>query len=765
MNKKIIYILILAIFFAACSNTKYLHDGEKLYTGAVVKIEKNKSLSSYEKKSIKEEMNALLLPKPNASFLGLRIKLFIYNKTQTTKTKGIQHWLNNKFGEPPVLLSSVDVNKNSEILQNRLQNEGYFNANIVSDTIQKKKTGSAIYTIQTGDSYTIDSVIFPRPGNDSLLSAIARTSRRTLLKKGNKYNLDIIKNERTRIDARLKNQGFYYFSPDDILMRVDSSKGNHQVAMYVTLKNTTPEKATKVYHINNIYVYPRYSLRDTSKNLEDAKFYKWYYVVDSSKSIRPIAFENTVQLHPGDVYSRIKHNNSLNRFVNLGPYKFVKNTFQEVNKDSAKLDAYYFLTPYKTKSLQLDVLGRTTSANYAGSQVNINWRNRNAFKGAEALSVTLFGSTDVQFGGQNNGYNVYQAGIQTSISWPRFISPFKFKADNAYIPHTNLTLGYSFNKRIKLYTLNSFTGSFGYQWRENAERTHELNLLNITYVDAANVSQLYKDSIASSDNPTLAHVIDKQFTFGPSYSYTVTNTAKSYKRNTYYFNGKVDLSANIYGIVSGANIDQGNIKKLFGQPFDQFVKLQTEYRYYHKIGPKSSLAGRVFLGVGLPYGNSTILPYSDQFFIGGSNSLRGFRARALGPGIYYAGDPNENGNFYPDESGDIKMEANLEYRPHLFSIVQGALFADAGNIWLYHSNPDQPGAQFSSHFIHQLAADMGAGLRIDATVLVLRIDLGMPIRKPWLPEGQRWVFNQIDFGSSQWRKSNLILNIAIGYPF
>jgi outer membrane protein assembly factor BamA len=371
----------------------------------------------------------------------------------------------------------------------------------------------------------------------------------------------------------------------------------------------------------------------------------------------------------------------------------------------------------------------------------------------------------VQFGGQNNGYNVYQAGIQTSISWPRFISPFKFKADNAYIPHTNLTLGYSFNKRIKLYTLNSFTGSFGYQWRENAERTHELNLLNITYVDAANVSQLYKDSIASSDNPTLAHVIDKQFTFGPSYSYTVTNTAKSYKRNTYYFNGKVDLSANIYGIVSGANIDQGNIKKLFGQPFDQFVKLQTEYRYYHKIGPKSSLAGRVFLGVGLPYGNSTILPYSDQFFIGGSNSLRGFRARALGPGIYYAGDPNENGNFYPDESGDIKMEANLEYRPHLFSIVQGALFADAGNIWLYHSNPDQPGAQFSSHFIHQLAADMGAGLRIDATVLVLRIDLGMPIRKPWLPEGQRWVFNQIDFGSSQWRKSNLILNIAIGYPF
>jgi outer membrane protein assembly factor BamA len=212
-------------------------------------------------------------------------------------------------------------------------------------------------------------------------------------------------------------------------------------------------------------------------------------------------------------------------------------------------------------------------------------------------------------------------------------------------------------------------------------------------------------------------------------------------------------------------VKAGKTKELFGQPFDQYAKFENEFRYYHKVSRKSTLAAKLFAGVGVPYGNSKVLPYSKQFFIGGSNSLRGFRARSLGPGTYNVADAYANSDFFPDESGDIKLEASLEYRPHLFSIVDGALFTDAGNIWLFHSNVGQPGGEFTGQFINQLAADVGAGLRIDATVLVLRLDLGMPIRKPWLPKGDRWVFDEIDFGSSTWRRDNLILNIAIGYPF
>ncbi|MEO6499472.1 MAG: BamA/TamA family outer membrane protein, partial [Mucilaginibacter sp.] len=577
---------------------------------------------------------------------------------------------------------------------------------------------------------------------------------------------DVFKTERLRIDARLKEKGFYYFSPEDIIMRVDSTIAGHQVDMFVTVKPETAERDRQIYTINNLYVYPSYSLTDTSLHLDKAVPYRWYNVVENrkKKTIRPFAFKNTVLLHPGDVYNRTAHNNSLNRFVNLGPYKFVKNRFDPVDTDSSKLDVFYFLTPFPRKSLQVEVLGRTNSANFTGTQVNLNWKNRNAFKGAELLTVTAFGSTDVQISGQNGGFNVYQLGGQMRLTWPRFIAPFNIKSDNAYIPHTNLTLGYTLINRTKLYTLNSFNGSFGYEWKQNLRKTHELNLINITYVNPVNVTQLYQDSIDNSHNPALQHVIDKQFTIGPSYSFTYTNTAEDYRTNTMYYNARIGLSGNLYGLVTGADTLAGKVRKIFGTPFNQYVKLENDFRFYHKTGPNSTIASRLLVGVGLPYGNSTVMPYSQQFSIGGSNSLRGFRARSIGPGAYYAGNTTATDGFLPDQAGDVRIEANLEYRPKLFSIVRGALFVDAGNIWLMRGN-GLPGVTFGKKFLGQIAADAGVGLRFDVTVLVLRADLAFPIRKPWMPEGQRWVFDKIDFGSAGWRDENLVFNIAIGYPF
>jgi len=751
MIKHFRYILILTVLLNACSNTKYLASGQKLYTGGEVKIQ-DKDIKKSDAKALSEELQPLLRPKPNGAILGLRVKLWIYNKTRTKKTKGLAHWLNTKFGEPPVLVSSVNLENNSNILQNRLQNEGYFQAQVIGDTIGKKKTAKAVYTAQPGPAYKIRKVIFP-PGTESIDTAVTGTAAQTLLKPGNNYNLDVIKNERIRIDAKLKEEGFYFFAPENLIMRVDSTIAGHQVDIFVAIKRDISERAQEIYTINNIYVYPSYSLRDTSLNLDKAQKYRWYNIVEKRKTVNSYIFANTVLLHPGEVYNRTDHNNSLNRFVNLGPYKFVKNRFEDVT-DSSKLDVYYFLTPYKKKSLQLELLGRTTSANYTGTQININWLNRNAFKGGEALKVTLFGSTDVQLGGDNSGFNVYQAGIQTTLSWPRFISPIYPKADNAYIPHTNFTLGYTLVDRQKLYRLNSFNASFGYQWKESVHRSHELNIFNFNFVNPQSVSQLYIDSIKNSPNPALKHVIDKQFIFGPSYSYTFTNTTEDYRTNTFYYNGKISLSNNLYGIIAGADTLNGKVKQIFGAVFNQFVKLENEIRYFHKTGPNSTFASRLIVGIGLPYGNSTQLPYSQQFFIGGPNSLRGFQARSLGPGSY---DPRIEGGtngFLADESGDIKIEANVEYRPKLFSIVRGALFVDAGNIWLLHTG-GRPGAAFGKNFVNNLAVDAGFGLRFDLSVLVLRTDMGYPLRTPYLPEGQRWGFNS----------RYAVFNLAIGYPF
>jgi len=703
---------------------------------------------------VKYELSILVRPKTNGKILGMRVKLWIYFKTLTNKKTGLKHYLNTHFGEPPVLISSVDVDQNAKILQNRLQNESYFLAQVSGDTASKKLIAKAIYTIQTGPAYHYHSITFPKE-NDDLDTAVTGTSAKTLLKPGDKFNLDLIKAERVRIDGRLKEEGFYYFAPEDLIMQYDSTVSGHQVDMFVKVKAETPDEARWIYSIRNIYVYPHYTLRDTSLKLDSAVKYRWYNVIDTKNTVRPFVFKNTVLLHPGDIYNRTEHNNSLNRMIELGPFSYIKNRFEDVTPDSAKLDIYYFLTQRKRKALSVDFIARTTSANYNGTQVNLNFKNLNTFKGAELYTLTLFGSSDIQFGGHNHGYNVYQLGIQPSVAWPRFISPFDIHSDNAFIPKTIMTVGYTFINRTQLYSLNSFNFSWGYQWKPNLHVQNQLDLLDLSFVDPENITQVYQDSIKHTRNPSLAHVIDRQFTFGPSYSYTWTNTTESYRINTHYYNGKVSLAGNILGIVTGADTLAGKVSKLFGTPFAQYVKIENEFRFFHKVGKDSKIAARLLVDLGLPYGNSTILPYSQQFFIGGSNSLRGFQAHSIGPGTYVIPEELTQGsNFLPDESGDIKIEANLEYRPKLFSIVYGALFMDAGNIWNVKSHANLPGATFSKSFLNQMAVDWGFGLRFDLTVLVLRTDLGFPVRYPF-PPGQPYHF----------KAQNGVFNLAIGYPF
>ncbi|MES2278331.1 MAG: BamA/TamA family outer membrane protein [Bacteroidota bacterium] len=750
MGKRLIYLIVIAALFSACSNTKYLVNNQKLYTGADIKVDSS-DITKSDQKFIANEMSALVRPQPNGKILGLRVKLWLYNKTHARRNF-IQK-IFSKWGEPPVLIGAVDVAGNSNIMQNRLQNEGFFLAQASGDTVSKGKTAKAVFHIQAGPSYSIRNIYFPK-GKTDLDTAVAGTAKQTLLVPGNNYNLDIIKGERIRIDARLKEEGFYYFAPEDLIMRVDTPIADHQLDITVEVKPETADRARRIYDINNIYIYPNYTLRDTSLMLDQAKPYNNYFVVQKREYVRDFVFKQTVQFQKGSVYSRTEHNKALNRFVELGPFKFVKNRFQDVSADSPKLNVFYFLTPYQRKSLQFEVLGRTTSANFTGTQVNLSWRNRNAFKGAELLTVSLFGSTDVQVSGQNSGTNVYQAGIKTTLSWPRFISPFNFTNSSAFVPHTNLELQYALTNRTQLYTLNSFSGSFGYQWKENLHRSHELNITNITYVNAANVTKRYTDTIKATGNPTLKHVIDNQLTFGPSYSYTFTNTTEDKRVNTFYYNGKISTSAVLLGTATGVDTLAGKVGKVFGAPFNEFVKLENEIRFYHKTSFYSTIAMRLMLGVGLPFGNSTIMPYSQQFFIGGTNSLRGFPARSIGPGAYYAAAQG-TGSFLPDESGDIKLEGNIEYRPKLFSIVRGALFVDAGNIWNLNSQNGLPGSAFGKNFLSQIAADAGFGLRFDLTVLVLRTDMGFPILKPWMPAGQRFKFDS----------HAGVFNLAIGYPF
>jgi len=763
MKSKIPYLILMLLFVYGCSNTKYLSEGELLYTGGKVTVE-DSLIKRKERKALEKELKGLLRPKPNSKILGLRPKLLIYNVAgEPKKEKGFRHWLRTKVGEPPVLFSQVDLQYNADVLQNYSENRGYFKTRTASDSTRRGKRASAEFVVKPGKQYKIREVIFPMDSS-ALGKAIARTmKRRSLLKTGDGYDLDIIKAERERIDTRLKEKGFYYFGPDYLLIKVDSTVGKYQVDLRMKIKDETPPQAKRVYTINDIIIYPNFSIKTDTVRYKpaDVIHHNDFTIIDSAKTFNPRIFDRNLLFKKGDIYNRTDHNLSLNRLVNMGTFKFVKNEFKVSDTLDTALDAYYYLTPLPKKSIRAEIIGKTNSANYTGTELNINWSNRNAFKGAELLTISAFGGLEVQVSGQNQGFDVYRVGSEVNLIWPRFITPFKVDIPGGFVPRTKATIGYEYQNRAKLYSLNTFKGSFGYLWKESIRKEHQLNVTEITYVSPTNVTQLYRDQIV--ENPALEKVIEKQLIFGPNYSYTYTNTMRKRKKNTLYYNGKIDLAGNVAGLLSGANVKKGDTTQVFGVPFSQFVKFENDFRHYLKLGDNSQLASRIIVGAGFAYGNSTEMPFIKQFFIGGTNSIRAFRARSIGPGTFHE-DVDAN-SFLPDQSGDVKLEINTEYRTKLFSIVKGAAFVDAGNIWLLHKDENKPGAELTGKFMDQLAVGTGVGLRFDLSFLVLRTDLAFPLRKPYLPEGERWVIDQINFGNGPWRSENLVFNLAIGYPF
>lgn len=768
MKNNLFPFLLLAGFLfglGACSNTKYLPQGENLYVGSRVLLQADTAFPKKYISPLEEHLEENLRPLPNKAILGLRPKLLIYNLARDAKSeKGIKGWMKYKVGEPPVLLSSVNRPYNEALLKNRLENLGFFDAEVASDTTVKNSRATITYFAKPHKNYQIDQVQFNFDSTNSMGQVINNTKERSLLQKNRPFNLDVIKSERERIDNDLKENGFYYSDPDNFLVQVDSTIGNHKVNMYVKIKDEASTEAREQYRINNIYIYPDYNLSQGDYplgSLDSSSYYKGFNIIDPDHTYRKFALARTMFFQKGDLYSRSKHNRAISQLVGLGTFKFVKNNFTPVDTGHNLLDVYYYLTPLPKKAIRLEVIGKTASV-YNGSEVNLSWRHRNAFKGAELLRLSVFGGYEYQTGGNVNlNSTFYRYGAKAQLSFPRLIAPFDWSSTRQFVPHTNVSLGYEFMNRRSAYQLNSLTATFGYAWKENYQKEHELNIIDVGLVRPGTINPEYEIQI--ENNPNLRHAIERQFTFGPNYYFTYTNTMETHLKHTQYFRGGADFSGNIYGLIKGSDYKNGKINQLLNTDFSQYIKLEADFRNYTKIGSKSQVALRAMMGFGYAYGNSNALPYVKQFYTGGPNSLRAFRARELGPGSF---NPNVGAGLYiPDMTGDIKLELNAEYRPHLFGFVKGAAFIDAGNIWLLNENPDKPGGKFDKDFLKEMAVGAGVGLRFDFTFLILRTDFAIPLRIPYLPSGERWVMNKIDFGDAEWRKSNLIFNLAIGYPF
>lgn len=762
--KSILGLFTICLLLASCSGTKHLPKSEKLYTGAEINLETTDHISSGKKKLIKTVAENAVRPKPNKKILGLRPKLWMYMKAGEKPKGKLKKWF-KKNGEAPVFISSIKPAVTSDIIDAGLFNIGIFNGYTESEIIEKQHTAKVIYTSHIHVPFTLKEIIYSI-SDDSISRIILTGKNKSLIKPGDDYKLEILKNERIRIDALLKDNGYFYFNPDFLVFKADTSVKNHDVTLRITLKDSVPEKAVTVYRINKVFIDQDFSLDEDAVKPKDTLWYQGNYFLgkENEMKIRPRVISRSVYLRKNEIYSRKNHNITLNRLMTMGNFKFVRITFSDSDTTAAGfLNVTILMTPMPEHTFRAELEIVSKSNNYTGPRLNTSFINRNTFKGAELLNLSLSSSFEAQLSGANKNLYSFSVNPQVELYFPRFVVPFKIKTNSLYIPKTRLSLSYMFSKRVGYFDMHSLQFTYGYTWKENIKTEHELNPINISFTKLLNQTAAFSDLLDA--NPFLKKSYEEQFVAGGTYIYTYNEQVLPLKQIQYFLQISAEAAGNAFSLantISGQKISADNPSTVAGSVYSQFARLSIDGRTYYNFRDKNKLAIRVYAGIGKSYGNSSVLPYTRQFFSGGPNSIRAFSINSVGPGIY---NQQIDSLGFLQLGGDVKLELNSEYRFGIYRFFKGALFVDAGNVWRLKSNPSILGDPFSfSRIAKDIAVGAGIGLRIDVSFFILRFDLATPLRKPWL-EQNKWVINEINPGSSTWRKENLILNVAIGYPF
>ena len=763
-NKYLIFILCL--FMAACSGTKLLPKDEKLYTGAEIKlVSTDKSSIAVNKGFIKNIAKSSIRPIPNNSYLGMRPQVWMYMSAGLNPKSKFKKWL-KKTGQAPVLMSSLKPEATAAIIDAKLFNIGIFNSMTEFRIVEKKHTASIVYTSYIHTRFKVKEVQYSI-SDDSISHIIHSAEDMTVIKAGEDYNLDLLKLERIRIDALLKNRGYFYFNPDYLLFKADTSDVNRTITLKLTLKDSIPDNAKIVYRIRNVFINQNYFLTNEPKDstIDTLMIHKTVFLgKKEDQYIIPKVILRSVYLKKHEVYSRENHTITLNRLMSMGTFKFVQVKFSDSDTTATGyLDATILLTPLPkySASAEMDIVSK--SNNYTGPQLNLSLLNKNTFKGAELLNLTMAGSFEAQIG-QNNNLFSYSLNPQLELTFPRFLLPFDIKSRSRYNPTTRFLLSYNYLKRVNYFDMNTFQFIYGFKWKPSLRVEEEFDPINVSYTTVGNQSSLFKALLDTF--PFLKKSYEEQFIAGGTYSFTYNEQMLTEKKIQLYFHFTAESAGNVFSLanlIGGANISQYNPSKVVGTIYSQYAKMSVEGRAFYNFEDKNKIALRLFAGVADPFGNSSTMPYSEQFFSGGPNSIRAFQINSVGPGTYHQKDSL---NEFLQLGGDIKLEMNAEYRFGIYRFLKGALFVDAGNVWLQKSDQSTTGTPFLfSTFMNEMAVGAGVGLRVDVSFFILRFDVAMPLREPWLPENQRWVTDKINFGSSTWRSQNLLLNIAIGYPF
>lgn len=787
----ILCCLLAGLLLSACNVTRYIPSDTYLLQR--VKIEEDKSTPRSERiKS--DEVTKYLRQKPNKHFLGTDFYAWIYLMANPEKDNGWNN-LKRRMGEEPVLFNMRDTERSASNLKLYLESRGYYSSSVgfKVDTTYRRKRAKVSYALHQGKPYHISSISYDF--RDRFLEPILLPDTvNTLLHKGDIFDISVLDAERERIALYLKDRGYYNFSVNNVEYVADTLGGDQKVGVRVIIKqNLTGYNArgeamydnSVVYRLRNINIIPQYNAvaaKSQANYFErfDSVEYRGLNVIFSGKKpkVRPKVLRGAIPLYPNYLYNYSQVSRTYSNLMAMGYFKSARVNFTEV-QDSIKqnlitligvdgkvgtapinytresyLDCDIYCTPALQQSVKAEVEASTTSSFY-GLKAVLGYQNRNIFRGVEMLEVTGTAGYEYMKAPNSKKRHAMEFGVAASLSLPRFLLANYAIGNNVVAPKTKFEISYNYQDR-PYYQRGLSSVSWIYSWRNKTNSSFVVRPIGINLVDVSYINQNYFNSL---QNQYLKHSFESQLIVAVSGSYVLNKQYKSAPNNYTTVRANCELSGNLLN-----GIEHLLSKPAAGKDYYEFLGIRysqyarADVNASHKVmfGKVTALAARLYAGVAYAYGNSEAVPFDRLFYAGGSNSMRGWAPRTLGPGA----SPAPTNVVYPTQLGDMKLEANVEFRFPIWGMFHGATFLDLGNIWYIGRDgvnyPEGSVFHFNS-FYKQLAFNTGVGIRLDIKFAILRLDWGIQLHNPNNPVGQRWIHN------FKWR--NTSLNFGVGYPF
>lgn len=751
MKYRLIFACLLIILFSACNLTKYVPENEYL-------LEKV-SLKSDNKKLDKSELKSYLRQQPNAGMFGvLRLELGIYNVSGKDSTK----WLNRilkRIGEEPVIYDPSLTSISTQQLQLALINKGYVHAKVENQVSKENKKARVEYIIQSNEPYRLND--YHVNLKDSLLNYIAKDTASSLIKENILFDVDQFDAERERISKAFRQKGYYNFNKEFIVYTADTAKSNLvnvEIKLHESLEtDSVYNRIFTKYDVRNVifYIIPNVSEQDSSyvERLDTLKFKDYILLTDNEKYLKPEALAQNTQILPNALYNDLAVDRTYSSLNSLNVVRYVNINFREV-QDSL-LDCYILISLAKEIALSAE-LEATYTDGYWGGAARLNLIHRNIFKGAESLSL----QGRIAYEWQSDIW-AKEFGGQVGLKFPKFMMPFvSYDFKKRIRANTEFTGLYNYQERPREFTSINIGTGMKYSWND-ARFRHNFELFDLSYIYFKNISDEFRNEFLDPNRPIFNpynyedHFIMRIGYVGSYNTFNVSRPLKNYLSMRYSLETAGNLIHALSNIFNAPKGDDGSFRPL-NIRYAQYVKAEYDVSYQQVMDENNRFVYHLGFGLAIPYGNADVIPYERRFFSGGANSVRGWSESKLGPGLYY-NDTFGNRRDY-NQTGDIKLNLNMEYRGKMFWLLEGALFLDAGNVWTIKEYETQPGGKFEfKNFLNEIAISYGAGLRFDFSFLIARLDMGVRLYNPALPRQQQW--------RVKLNKNDFAFHLAIGYPF